>query len=61
METILDISVDPQSYEEQLPGYSSEFPYICSRALLSRYRRPFVNVLLGNTAVLRAGEQDGIE
>ena len=42
METILDISVDPQSYEEQLPGYSSEFPYICSRALLSRYRRPFV-------------------
>lgn len=42
METILDISVDPQSYEEQLPGYSPEFPYICSRALLSRYRRPFV-------------------
>ena len=42
METILDISVDPQSYEEQLPGYSPEFPYICSRALLSRYRQPFV-------------------
>lgn len=40
MQDIYDISVDPQSYEEQLPGYAPDFPYICTRALLSRYRSP---------------------
>ena len=42
MKNILGIQRNENTNEELLPGFSADFPYIATCALLDRYREPFV-------------------
>ena len=42
MQTVYDLELIDSSREERLPGFSTDFPYIATRAELDRYAEPAV-------------------